>query len=81
MADLPPGRPAEDGADSTDAGPGGMATWQKAVGVIGLAVAVALAALLATGDHGPGRHVPSNEQQQPTSVEDAPGHDPSRWNH
>jgi hypothetical protein len=60
---------------------GGLAGWQKVVGIVGLALLLVLAVLLAAGDHGPGRHAPGGSQEQSTNVEGAAGHDPSGWNH
>jgi hypothetical protein len=60
---------------------GGLAGWQKVVGLVGLAVVGALVILLLAGDHGPGRHAPGGDQQQPADVEGGAGHDPARSNH
>lgn len=67
--------------DQAEGRSGGLAGWQKVIGIVGLALVVLLAILLATGDHGPGRHVPGGGREQPAEAEDIPGHDPSRWNH
>lgn len=78
-APTPPPDADRDGAADPSRGPsGGLAGWQKSLGIIGLAVVLVLVILLATGDHGPGRHAPGGSQEQPTDVEDGPGHDPSR---
>ena len=69
---------AEDGDDERSRR---LASWQKVVGIVGLVVVALLVILLLTGDHGPGRHAPGGSQEQPADVEDAAGHDPSRWDH
>lgn len=82
MTDPTP-RPPEgrNGPDDPGTRSSGLANWQKVVGIIGLAVVVVLVIVLATGDHGPGRHAPAGSQPQPTNVEDAPGHNASNQNH
>lgn len=78
----PPSRAGDgDAAGSGDGHAGGLARWQKVVGIVGLAVVVVLVILLVTGDHGPGRHAPDGQQGQSADVGDGAGHDPARWNH
>lgn len=82
MTDPTPSPQASD-EDATGDGrghAGGLAGWQKVVGLVGLAVVAALVILLLAGDHGPGRHGPAGDQEQPADVEGG-GHDPARRNH
>lgn len=76
--------PSSHGGDDDAAGDGrghgaGLAGWQKVVGLVGLAVVAALVILLA-GDHGPGRHAPAGNQEQPAEVEGGGGHGPAQRN-
>jgi hypothetical protein len=59
---------------------GGLARWQKVVGLVGLVVLAALLALLLLGDHGPGRHALGGGDGQAADVEVDAGHDPFSWN-
>lgn len=43
----------------------GVPRWVKVLGVVALVVALALAVLLAGGDHGPGQHAPSAASDAP----------------
>ncbi len=59
----------------------GRPGWQKAIWILGILVLIGLAILLATGEHGPGRHAPEADPQQDEDAGGPEGHDPSQWNH
>lgn len=81
MSDQPPrsDTPQEGVADPDRDTPSGMAPWQKVTAVLALAVLVFMVVLLAGGEHGPARHTPGRQTQQP--VEDGSLHDTSRSDH
>lgn len=55
MADLPPGPDDDIGDDSTP-------RWVKVFGIIAIVLVVLFVIVQLTGEHGPGRHMPSIEQ-------------------
>lgn len=71
----------DDAAGSGRGHAGGLAGWQKVVGLVGVAVVAALVILLLAGDHGSGRHAPASDREQPAEVDGGGGHDPARRNH